>query len=115
MAMIEVFVILQVVVSSVSGEAADRVRTHFEVTAALPPRILIVQIPIADLTALQELDGVAAVATNSDQLNVTPPLSETERLFIAGWMARGVKSGPRAGDGQAWDAPGFVPPDGQRR
>lgn len=108
--MIEMFVVLQLAAGQGSADTADRVRSHFEVTAALPPRLLVVQLPAADLAALQELDGIAAVAANSEQLNVTPPLSEAERLFIAGWLARGDKSEPRAGDGQAWDAPGFIPP-----
>lgn len=113
--MIEMFVVLQMVAGAVAGDAADRVRARFEVAAALPPRLLVVRLAADDLAALQGLGGIAAVAAEPVGLNVTPPLSEAERLFAAGWAARGVKSGPRAGDGQAWDAPGFEPPDGPRR
>lgn len=100
-----------VVLHMKAGDAANRVRARFEVAAALPPRLLVVRLAADDLVALQEIDGVAVVTANPVELDVTPPLSDTERLFAAGWAARGVKSGPRAGDGLAWDAPGFEPPD----
>jgi len=107
MAMIGMFVVLQLP----AGDAADRVRARFEVVAALPPRLLVVQLAADDLAALQRIGGIAAIAADPVGLNVTPPLSEAEQLFTAGWVARGVKSGPRAGDGLSWDAPGFEAPD----
>ena len=112
--MIEMFVVLQTVLGEVAGAAADRVRARYEVAATLPPRLLVVRLAVGDLAALQGLDCVVAVTANPAELNITPPLSEAERLFLSGWAARGVKSGPRAGDGQAWDAPGFETPNGPR-
>lgn len=109
--LIEVFVVLQMG----AAEAPERVRARFEVVAALPPRLLVVQMFSSDLAALQKFDGVAAVSSKLSELDVKPALSETERLFVAGWMARGVKAGTRPGEGKEWDAPEFTPPDGPRR
>ena len=113
--MIERLVVLQMVAGAVAGGAADRVRARFEVAAALPPRLLVVRLAADDLAALQGIGGIAVVAADPVGLKVTPALNEAERLFAAGWAARGLKSGPRAGDGLAWDTPGFEPPDGSNR
>ncbi len=113
--MVEMLVILKVSPDPAGGDVADRLRTGFTVVAALPPRLLVVQIAENELAALQHLDGVEAAIDDPSGLNITPPLSEAERLFAAGWAARGDKSGPRAGAGKAWDAPGFIPPGGPRR
>lgn len=113
--MIELFVVLQIVSGAVVGDAADHIRTRYEVVATLLPRLLVVRLAVDDLAALQGLAGIAAIAADTGELDVTPPLSEAERLFVAGWAARGIKTGPRAGDGQTWDAPGFEPPGAPRR
>ncbi len=113
--MIELFVVLQIVSGAVGSDAADHIRARYEVVATLQPRLLVVRLAVDDLAALKGLAGIAAVAADTSELDVTPPLSEAERLFVAGWAARGIKTGPRAGDGQAWDAPGFEPPAAPRR
>ncbi len=113
--MVEMLVVLQIVSGVVVDDAVDTIRARYEVVAALPPRLFVVRLAVDDLVALQGLDGVSAVTDDPNEVNVTPSLSSAERLFAAGWAARGIKSGPRTGDGQAWDAPGFDPPDGHHR
>ncbi len=113
--MVEMLVVLKVGADPTEDEAVARVRARFAVVAALPPRLLVVQLAENELAALRNFDGVAAVVIDPGGLGITPPLSEGERLFAAGWAARGEKSGPRAGEGKAWDAPGFIPPGGPHR
>lgn len=113
--MVEMLVVLKVGPDPAGRDVADRVRARFAVVAAMPPRLLVVQLVENELAALQHLDGVEAVAVDPAGLDITPPLSEVETLFTAGWAARGEKSGPRAGEGKSWDAPGFIPPGRPRR
>jgi hypothetical protein len=113
--MMEMLVVLKIGPDPAGGGVADRVRTRYTVVAALPPRLLVVQLADNELAALQHLDGVETVTVDPAGLDISPPLSEVERLFAAGWAARGSKSGPRTGEGKAWDAPGFIPPGRPRR
>lgn len=113
--MVEMLVVLKVGSDAAGDDAEGRLRARFAVVAALPPRLLVVQLVENELAALQHFDGVEAVGADPAGLDITPPLSEVETLFVAGWAARGEKSGPRAGEGNSWDAPGFIPPGRPRR
>ena len=112
MPVIERLVIVQ---SERQAEAFERIRAHFDVAATLPPRLLVVRVAPGQEAALRGLAGVAAVGANAAELDVDPPLSEGERLFADGWVARGAKTGPRAGESLPWDALGFEPPGAPRR
>lgn len=94
----------------------DLVRAQATLTATMGPRLCEVRGPTAARAGLRTLRGVACVigreAVQAERgVIAIPDLDEGERLFVAGWLARGRKTGPRAGAGQDWDAPGFTPPD----
>ena len=89
-----------------------------KVTASLPPRLLVLQIDLAELPALQRHAAVAQVVVEraqAAQLQAKPALNDAEALFALAYAARGAKSGPRLGQGQDWDSPGFTPPGGCKR
>jgi hypothetical protein len=94
----------------------DRVRAQVALTATMGPRLCEVRGPSATWVGLPALRGVLCVigreAADAERAALAiPGLDEGERLFLAGWLARGRKTGPRPGAGQDWDAPGFTPPD----
>lgn len=80
------------------------------VTQIASPRLAIVEAPEAVLRSIQ---AVTAVAGPGEALEVGAALTEQERLFADAWSQRtGEAPGQgRAGEGLAWDAPGFAPPD----
>ena len=89
-----------------------------KVTAALPPRLLVLQIDAAELPALQRHTAVAQVVVEraqAAQLQAEPALNEAEALFASAYAARGAKSGPRLGQGMDWGSPGLTPPGGNKR
>ena len=56
------------------------------------------------------------VATVSgDTVDLPAGLSETEHLFVTAWLAGHRTTKVRRGDGLAWAAPGFTPPDREGR
>ena len=74
------------------------------------PRLAIVEAPAeAAQAALRSRRNVAAVAGPGETLEGAAELTPQERLFADAWSQRS-ESG-RAGEGLAWDAPGFAPPD----
>lgn len=82
------------------------------VTQRLPPRLAVVRLPAAHLPALRSAGGVRAVCLPGDP--VPDGLGESEQLFARAWQVRG-RPKERTGDGLAWDAPGFEPPDPRGR
>ena len=112
MAIVEMLVVLQM---AAAPGLAEEIRSRCDVVAAMPPRLFVVEIDETSAAALASWAGVAAVVTDPQVIDVTPPLTEGERLFAAGWATKGVKKGERAGEGLPWDAPGFEPPDAPRR
>lgn len=91
-----------------SRPLADRLRATATVTAAMPPRLLLVR---PGESALPVLDGVRYLTADQP----APPgleadLSAEERLFVEAWRSRAAPK-QRRGEGLAWDSPGFTPPD----
>lgn len=113
----EALLVLQAGQTPVSCQAClDVVRSQAALTARMGPRICVVRAPSAAMAGLRAQNGVQFVIRRgaADAVQgaaAIPDLDEGERLFVAGWLAQGAKSGPRAGAGQDWDAPGFTPPD----
>lgn len=106
MPMREMVVVLKAFSEAATAAAAGCIRARFKVLAALPPRVLIVQPATPeDLAALLTAEGVADVAAGPEVLNPTPPMNDGEQLFVAGWVARGVKSGPPTGEGREGVSP----------
>jgi hypothetical protein len=102
--------VLVVFRAGMSADAFAQLRTLYRLTSMAPPRIAIVAAG-EDVDALRQRPDVEAVLTTTT--NATPDsLSEAELLFVNGWRARHQSGGKsRTGDGLAWDAPGFQPPD----
>jgi hypothetical protein len=76
-----------------------------DVVHAVSPRVFVTTAPGALPSGV-----LFAGATPPD--DVLAGLDAGERLFVDGWLARQA-SGERIrpGDGEAWDAPGRLPPD----
>ena len=74
------------------------------------PRLAIVEGPEA---VLRSMPAITAVAGPGEALESGAELTDQERLFADAWSQRtGEATGQeRAGEGLAWDAPGFAPPD----
>ena len=86
------------------GAAAPAV----DVVHAVSPRVFVTTAPGA-LPAGVLFAGAAPPA------EVLAGLDEGERLFVDGWLARQASADRiRPGDGEAWDAPGRLPPDQPR-
>ena len=79
------------------------------VTQVGSPRLAIVEGSDAARTALRATDAVAAVAGPGEALEGGAELTAQERLFADAWSQRTGEA--RRGEGLAWDAPGFAPPD----
>jgi hypothetical protein len=102
--------VLVVFRAGMPGDAFARLRNEYRVTAMAPPRIAVVA-GVEDIERLTRRPDVEAVMTTMSDA-APDSLTDAELLFVNGWRARhqsGVKS--RTGDGLAWDAPGFLPPD----
>jgi hypothetical protein len=95
------------------GGAAQAVRTHARVTQSISPRVLVVSTAGADLERIRMHPGVSRVVAGAAPGEI-PGLDEQEALFVAAWASRQGGKTARGGDGVAWDAPGFLPPDPPR-
>jgi hypothetical protein len=107
----EVLVILR---SGTTADGLARLKNQYQVTSVVPPRIVVLSAG-QSVERLNDLPDVEAVlARPSDE---TPSsLNESERLFVSAWRARQYAGGKtRVGEGLAWDAPGFLPPDPPKR
>ncbi len=76
----------------------------------LPPRLAIVESDHAARAALRTAPGVLGIGEPDLPDDVREELTETERIFVDAWVV-GRRPKERRGDGLAWDAPGFEPPD----
>ena len=76
----------------------------------LPPRLAIVECDHAARVALRTAPGVLGIGEPDLSDDVRDELTGTERIFVDAWVV-GRQRKARPGDGLAWDAPGFEPPD----
>ena len=107
----EVLVIFR---ADVTAEARAQLENQYAVKSWLPPRIAV----LANGGNVEQLRGLPEVeAVVADPADTIPEsLAESERIFVGAWQTRqhgGGKS--RRGEGLAWDAPGFLPPDPPKR
>lgn len=63
-------------------------------------------------TAPADIPGSCIVSSDEDLASITPPLNESELLFVHAWLAR-TDAPPkvRPGDQLDWDSPGYEAPD----
>ena len=85
-----------------------------KILSRLPPRIFVVAggspEVVEETVRLLDVEAVAG-----DTVELPADLSETEHLFVTAWLASRRTTRRRRGDGLAWDAPGFTPPDREGR
>lgn len=111
----EALVVMQAGLGAAERQAClDAFRAHGTVAATMGAHLCVLRVAPGALAALRAVPGVRCVWARDaaePPADALPGLGEGERLFVAGWLARGHKRGPRPGDGRDWDAPGFTPPD----
>lgn len=102
--------VLVVFRAGMPADALAHLRNLYRLTSMAPPRIAVVA-GGEDVEGLRQRPDVEAILTTTNDA-APDSLSESERLFVNGWRARHQSGGKsRTGDGLAWDAPGFLPPD----
>ncbi len=106
---------LIVLLPGTSKSVFEAARVRYAAKSALPPRLLIAEL---DDSALSNASASPRVETVLDSANASIPssLSDSERLFVEAWKARQTMTHKqRRGEGAAWDAEGFHPPDRPKR
>jgi hypothetical protein len=92
--------------------AIDALRAVVPVSGAYPPRLALVALSAETAARIAGEPYVAGVFTGTVPDEIVATLDAGERIFVAGWLARGSGSPKRRpGDGMPWDAPGRLPPD----
>jgi hypothetical protein len=79
-----------------------------EVLHVVPPRLVVVTAP--DAEALQAVPGVVAVLDSVPE-SLLRSLGPDEAIAARAFQRRKADREPRPGEGLAWDAPGYEPPD----
>ena len=85
-----------------------------KILSRLPPRIFVVAGSSPELVE-EAVRSLAVETVAVDRVDVPADLSETEQLFVTAWLASRRRTRVRRGDGLAWDAPAFTPPDREGR
>ncbi len=98
------------VVANDVGQVLDRLGRSATLVQHQPPRLAIVESDEDARAALRTAPGVLAVGEPDLPDDVRARLTDTERLFVDAWVV-GRQPKTRRGEGLAWDAPGFQPPD----
>ena len=89
----------------------------WQVTASLPPRVVVLRAGADSLQAIARTSRLAMVRRGDDRVEVVgdervlEELDEAARLFVEAWWSQAPAKPDRPGDGLSWDAPGFEPPD----
>lgn len=93
-------------------EIYQRLRSRYEVAQSLPPHIVIQRLDADEIKRVETSPGVQAVCEGSPPADVLETLSPSEVLFVTAWVERQRSAHKkRRGEGLAWDAPGYQPPD----
>lgn len=106
--MAEALIILQRSVSADERAAIARVAS---VRQSISDRVFVADIAGQGLDDLRATAGIDRVMTGSEPDDTLPAMTDTEDLFVRGWLLsrRAVKSRP--GEGLDWDTPPMLPPD----
>lgn len=108
----EALLLLQAGLSPAERQAClDALSLHGCVIATMGPLLCVLRTGSVSPDRLRAVPGVRAVIGRDGSGELPASLGDSERLFVAGWLAQGRKQGPRPGAGRDWDAPGFTPPD----
>lgn len=101
-----------VVLADNAGELYKRMEREGQLLQSFSPRVVVVAYSAAVRDTLAATTGVLLATTATVPDDILATLDEKERLAVAAWvLGRAPKN--RKGDGAAWDAEGFTPPDKQ--
>ncbi|MBL7489639.1 hypothetical protein I6A60_12065 [Frankia sp. AgB1.9] len=80
------------------------------------PRLVLVELPVADAPRIAALPYVVGVYEAAPPPEVLATLGDLELIFVRAWLSRldhDAHHGDddRTGQGLPWDAPGYEPPD----
>jgi hypothetical protein len=100
------------VITDAEGEQALRhLANGLRITQRVSPRVALVTGPEAGIRKLAATSGIEIVDRNLS-VDALERLDQTEALFAKAWRQRTADAAEvRRGDGLAWDAPGYEPPD----
>jgi hypothetical protein len=92
------------------NELAD-IQKRYRVSSVLPPNLAVVDLDDSEAEVVRSRAGIQVMISDPAE-SIPGSLNETEQLFIRAWQKRlQMKNKQRPGEGQAWDAEGFLPPD----
>jgi hypothetical protein len=91
-----------------SQAAVDALRAVGQVLSVTPPRLAVVE--ASDPAPLRAVSGVVAVRDSVDE-SLLGMLTFEEGVAARAFAYPRSSADARPGDGLAWDAPGFEPPD----
>lgn len=103
--------VLIVMGDSASAEAR-KIAKELPVRQEISERVRIVHIDAVQAAAVLKQPGLYLIEGGPMPEELAASLTEGEKLFIQGWLARIPESEKeRAGEGLNWDDPNFEPPD----
>jgi hypothetical protein len=82
-----------------------------EILQSISQRVFVVRGTPEVLGRLSNMENVAASSASALAPAEMRGLSAAERQWAEAWNLRRAKKKSRPGEGLAWDAPGFSPPD----
>lgn len=84
---------------------------RYRVSSVLPPKLAVMDLDDSEAEAVRHRAGIEALISGPAE-SLPASLNDTEQLFAHAWLLRQQTTGKqRPGDGLAWDAEGFSPPD----
>ena len=105
----EILVVISPAAAGPSGLLA-----HGRLVHSISDRVVTIELaPEASLDDVRS-DPAVRWAGHTPPDAVLAELDPEERLFVEGWLRRGVEKPERPGEGLDWDTPGRLPPDPPR-
>jgi hypothetical protein len=102
--------VLVIIEPSTHADVWRRASAELEVRHAVSPRVHVVTGPAHALAALATTAGLHVLTADTARATAPPGLDPAETMFVDAWLSRRDPK-VRHGEGLAWDAPGFTPPD----
>lgn len=102
---------LVVLTATHAQQTRENIESQFQLRHIVSDRILVIDKPDAKRIALlRAIPGIEAATIDALPQDILNSLNQTEALWVAAWFER-KRPKQRPGEGLAWDAPGFLPPD----
>lgn len=101
-----------IIVNDAASEEAKKMAAGLSLRQEISARVKIVNIDAGQAAELVKQQGIYLVEGKNVPAEALTELTEAEKLFVSGWLARIPESEKeRAGEGLKWDDPNFQPPD----